>query len=224
MSGPLPFSREQFFAVFALYNEAVWPAHVIAYGLGLAAVAVALRRRADRPRGDMFVAATLALMWLFAGAAYHLMFFSAINALAPLFAALFVAEAGILAFFGVVRRRIAFGVDRKIDAIVGLSFVLYAMLLYPAIGFWAEGTHRTLPMFGIAPCPVTVFTFGMLLLTRGPTPWLALAPPLIWSVIGGSAAVLLGVVQDWALLASGPITLALLVWRRAGRGSALQAR
>ena len=32
----LPFTREQFFAVFAAYNEAVWPVQYLAYLLALA--------------------------------------------------------------------------------------------------------------------------------------------------------------------------------------------
>lgn len=31
----LPFTREQFLAVFVAYNEAVWPTQVLAYSLGL---------------------------------------------------------------------------------------------------------------------------------------------------------------------------------------------
>jgi len=39
----LPFSTEQFFAVFAGYNAAVWSAPVVAYGLGVVAIVAALR-------------------------------------------------------------------------------------------------------------------------------------------------------------------------------------
>jgi hypothetical protein len=30
----LPFSTEQFFAVFSAYNARIWPAQIAAYGLG----------------------------------------------------------------------------------------------------------------------------------------------------------------------------------------------
>ena len=73
--------------------------------------------------------------------------------------------------------------------------------------------YPEMPMFGVTPCPVTIFTFGMLLLTtRPPSRWL-LVIPFIWSLIGGSAAVLLGVPQDWALLASGLIAIPLILHR-----------
>jgi hypothetical protein len=70
-----------------------------------------------------------------------------------------------------------------------------------------------LPMFGVTPCPVTIFTFGMLLLTRQPVPRLLLAIPVLWSLVGGSAAMLLRVPQDWLLLVSGAIAVALLIRR-----------
>ena len=65
-------------------------------------------------------------------------------------------------------------------------------------------------MFGIAPCPVTVFTFGLLLLTTEWVPRRLLVIPVVWSVIGGSAAFLLAIPQDWPLLVSGVTVLALL--------------
>lgn len=89
----LPFTREQFFALFASYNETVWPAPVVAYVLGAVAVAGALRG------GDVasrLVAAVLALMWLWTAIAYHWLAFAAINDAAWVFGALFVAEAALL--------------------------------------------------------------------------------------------------------------------------------
>jgi hypothetical protein len=53
---------------------------------------------------------------------------------------------------------------------------------------------------------------GLLLLTTAPVPRALLAIPLAWSLLGGSAAFLLGVAQDWPLLFSGTATV-LLMWR-----------
>ncbi len=39
----LPSTTETLFSVLEQYNRAIWPAHVLAYGLGLAAVVLALR-------------------------------------------------------------------------------------------------------------------------------------------------------------------------------------
>jgi hypothetical protein len=39
----------------------------------------------------------------------------------------------------------------------------------------------------------------MLLLARHPQPWLLAGIPLLWCLIGGTAAIFLGVPEDWAL-------------------------
>ncbi len=44
----LPFDSPQFFAVFARYNLAVWPAQVVLNGLAIALVMVVLRAWSDR--------------------------------------------------------------------------------------------------------------------------------------------------------------------------------
>jgi hypothetical protein len=69
-----------------------------------------------------------------------------------------------------------------------------------------------MPMFGITPCPVTLFSFGVLLLAQGPVPRRLLVIPFVWALVGGSAAFLLAVPQDWPLFASGLLVVPWL-WR-----------
>ena len=64
-----------------------------------------------------------------------------------------------------------------------------------------------LPIFGVTPCPVTIFTLGLFLLADR-VPKSLLIIPVLWSLIGGSAAFLLDVRQDWALLVSGVVAAA----------------
>lgn len=66
-------------------------------------------------------------------------------------------------------------------------------------------------MFGVTPCPVTIFSFGMLLPAIRPIPRLVLDIPLVWSPIGGSAAILFRIPQDWVLLVSGLTSVPLIV-------------
>ncbi|HEY4985638.1 MAG TPA: DUF6064 family protein, partial [Bradyrhizobium sp.] len=82
---------------------------------------------------------------------------------------------------------------------------------YPAIGILMGHASEELPMFGVTPCPVTIFTFGMLLLATRPLRRLILVIPLLWSLIGGSAAILLGIPQDWLLLVSALPSIPLIV-------------
>jgi hypothetical protein len=218
----LPFTVGQFLTVFASYNKAIWPVQFLAYLLGAAAFALAFR---GGPRSDRTIATILATMWAVTAIGYHLMSFAAINKAAYGFGALFLIEAALLAYAGVYRNRLNFGFHGDLAAWVGVFFVVYAAVLYPLIGIASGHHYPKLPMFGITPCPVTIFTLGMLLLTVNQPPGYLLAIPLLWSLIGGSAAILLQIPQDWLLLASGAITALLLLVRRSRSGlGAMTAR
>jgi Family of unknown function (DUF6064) len=65
-------------------------------------------------------------------------------------------------------------------------------------------------MFGVTPCPVTIFSFGCLLLTTKPISRRVLVIPVLWAFIGGAAALPLGVWQDWMLPVAAVAALGLL--------------
>src|SRR5215218_8266080 len=199
----LPFTPEQFTAVFASYNGAIWPMQFFAYVLGALAFGLAFR---GGPSSDRIIAVILAVMWAFTGIGYHLTFFAAINKAAYGFGALFLVEAVALTYAGAYRTRLEFGFRGDPAAWVGVLFVGYAAALYPLIGISTGHHYPELPMFGVTPCPVTIFTLGMLLLTTNSPSGYLLPIPLLWSLIGGSAAILLQIPQDWLLLASGAVT------------------
>jgi hypothetical protein len=68
-------------------------------------------------------------------------------------------------------------------------------------------------MFGVAPCPTTIFTFGLLLWANKPVPVYILVIPLIWSIIGTMAAVSLQVPQDYGLGIAGIVGTVLVIMR-----------
>jgi hypothetical protein len=155
-------------------------------------------------------------MWGWTGVAYHALHFSVINQAAYAFAALFVAQAVLLLYAVVVRGGVAFRPGADPVHGLGWALVAYALVLYPLVGLWFGHAVAQLPMFGITPCPLTLFTLGLLLMAAPPARGL-LVIPLLWSAIGGSAAALLGVPQDWPLLLGGGVVVCLLAaqrWRR----------
>jgi hypothetical protein len=212
----LPFTREQFLGVFAEYNTAVWPVQVVAYVLGLIVVVALLR---PSLLGHRLAASALAAMWVWTGVAYHGLFFARINPVALAFGALFVVQGLLFVIAGVAGRRLVFGHSAGFASALGWALVAYAAVLYPLLGQSTGHAYPAQPMFGITPCPVTLFTFGVLLLTSAPVPRWLLIIPLAWSLVGGSAAFMLGVPQDWPLLFSG-LTIVLLVLRDRRRAEA----
>jgi len=213
----LPFTHEQFLDVFARYNVAVWPVQVLAYLLAVAMVVTLVR---PAPTSGRLIGGGLAAMWLWTGIGYHWMFFADINKAAWVFGALFVAQGVLLLFMTVVRDRIRFAPSNNLSSKVGWVFVAYALVIYPLIGLTTGSVYPGMPMFGITPCPVTIFTFGLLLLASSAVPWWVLVIPFIWSLIGGSAAVLLQVPQDWFLLVSGIVAVPMILRGRRRRALA----
>jgi hypothetical protein len=206
----LPFTRDQFLQVFADYNLETFPSQIVAYSL--AAGMLVLLWRPGR-NTDRLLSAGLALMWLWTGVVYQGIFFAAVNPVAVAFGAAFVLQAGLLIFFGTLRNELSFALPRTNVGWLGAALVTYSAVLYPLIGMWIGHSYPEMPMFGITPCPVTLFTFGLLLMTSSRVPLWVLVVPFVWSLIGGSAAVLLAVPQDWVLLASGFVVCALLIYR-----------
>jgi hypothetical protein len=206
----LPFTTEQFLGVFERYNQAIWPMQVVAYLLGLAAVALAIR---PARHSDRVVSAILAFFWLWTGAAYHLAFFRQINPLAAAFGVAFILQAILFAVSGMARERLTFRAGTDRITLVGWLFVGYAMVAYPLIGTWLGHGYPRSPGFGVAPCPTAIFTFGLLLWTRSPVPIYRLLIPFAWSLLGAWAAVALGIREDIGLLIAGLLGTSLLVWR-----------
>jgi hypothetical protein len=133
-----------------------------------------------------------------------------INPAAYGFAALFVVQ-GLLFFgYGTVAGRLRFMSVTGWHGLLGFVLVAYAMVAYTALGYFMGHAWPSLPIFGVAPCPTTIFTFGMLMMASGPLPVWLVAIPVFWAATGASAAVLLGVPEDLGLLISGLLGAALL--------------
>jgi hypothetical protein len=212
----LPFTREQFFDLFADYNGALWPA---AIALWAASAAICALRLSTRRPGDRWVSALLVGHWAWSALAYHAAFFTRINRAAWLFAALFLGQAVLLFRAGVVQRRLSFAPWGTAWAPVAWVLIGYS-LAYPAINAIDQRSWLRIPTFGV-PCPTTIFTAGVLMLAT-PRSWGLATVPVIWSAIGGSAAFLLGVPADFALPIAG-MALAIFSLRRTRQGVRLQA-
>ena len=207
----LPFSKQQFFEVFAAYNEAVWPMPLWLVNLAVLAVLAVLWRGRYT---DQIVSTALGLLWLWSGVIYHLVFFRRVNPAALVFGVLFVIQS--VGFFccALRRTRLHFKAPRTEPRTLLGGFVLtYALILYPLIGR-AIGHHWPFtPTFG-APCPLVLFTFGLLFWTEAGRPRRLLIIPLIWALIGSSAVLEFGMYEDTALLITALYAAAVLLPKR----------
>lgn len=198
----LPFTHDQFLDVFAAFNAALWPAALLLWLATAWALATWVRRGEAASR---MLAALLALHWAWSAIAYHLAFFRAINPAALLFALFFLVQAALFLWFGVVRRELRWRLDASPAGILGGALAVYGMA-YPAINVAFGLEYPRMPAFGV-PCPTTLVTAGVLLAAAPGSPRLVNVVPMLWTVVAGSAAWLLGIRADFALFAAGLLLL-----------------
>ena len=192
----LPFSESEFLDVFGAYNTALWPA---VFGLWIASGFVFVRLLGGTKLGRGLTL-LLALHWAWAGVAYHLGFFASINPAARLFGALFSVQAALFAKDVLSRTRSSYAWEYTPRRVSGALLCGYS-LVYPILAAWLVEPYPRTPTFGV-PCPTTLFTVGVLMMANRVRLHLLVIPTL-WSLIGGSAAILFGVPTDYVLLATG---------------------
>jgi hypothetical protein len=201
-----PFTSAEFFDVFARYHEWLWPAPLVLLALGAGLVTLAL----VAPRQSRVVVGGLAALWTWMAVMYHFAFFSLVTPMAYAFGALFLVQAGLLAWHGLHTRRLhlARPVDRP-SRIVGLLLAAYALVGYPLVAYGLGQRYPAFPTFGL-PCPTTILTFALLVWCVHPVPKVLLVIPTAWAVLGVSAAVSFGVGEDLALPIAAALAIAVL--------------
>jgi hypothetical protein len=204
----LPFDTAAFLGTFAAFNRATWP---VLLALWIASAAAAWWLAAGRARGP-WLAALLGVHWLWSGIAYHLWAFTRINPAAAWFSVAFVLE-GLLLVMAGRRGRLRFGWDASLRHLAGLA-LLALSLAYPMLTIASGLRPPAAPMFGV-PCPTVLFTAGVLLMADLPVPRALLIIPAAWSLVGGSAALLLGMTPDLLLFGALAALLPLMLPREA---------
>jgi hypothetical protein len=205
-----PFTTEQFLDVFKVYNLTVWPAQIFLIILALMAIFLAIYRT---KYSDIVITFTLVFYWLWIGIVYHLMFFTKINTAAYGFAVLFVIQSILFFYLGFIKHSLQFKYSHNVNGLIAIVLFLYALIFYPLLGYYFGHFYPATPTFGL-PCPTTIFTFGMLLLLEEKIRKKLFIIPVLWSIIGFTAAIKLGILQDIGLLVAAILTIAVLVFGR----------
>lgn len=193
----LPYTQEAFFALFDVYNSAMWPGQWMAGLLGIAGLWMVLEPSALKAR---LTALIVAGFWLWTGTAFHLLYFTSLNFWAYGFAALFLIQGLVFLYAGGVKNRLQPERSDSRAKRIGLGLMLFGLIGYPVLGWFAGHVYPRAPTFGITPCPTVIYTLGYLLTLEKPRSWAIAAGPVIWAIIGSTSAYSLGVVEDLALL------------------------
>ena len=214
LSDFLLFSPRTYYRLYELYNAAIWPAQVVALGLGLAIRVLLRRLTASRERA---IAAILAGCWLWVAIAFHARRYATINWAAAYFAAAFALEAALLIWFGVVRGRLSF--DRSVDLATraGRGIFLFALVIEPPVCPLLGRRWRGVEIFGVAPDPTAIATLGILLLAGGGGRWALFVVPAVWCAVSGATLLAMKSPDSWIPPLAGALTVALAIRHERGR-------
>lgn len=211
----MPFTSEEFLNLFEEYNISLWPLQMLLYLLGIFAITfIMIRKRTE----GVAVNVSLAILWFWMGAVYHLLYFSTINSLAFLFGIMFIIQSAIFIWSGVLGDQLVYRWKLDVKGITGLLFVIFSFLIYPFLSAFFGHSYPQTPTFGL-PCPTTIFTFGILLFSTKKLSWYIFIIPLVWSFIGFSAALNLDMKEDYSLLVAGIVGALFLMFSRYPEGA-----
>jgi len=203
-------TEAQLLEVFATYNPMIWPMQIVAYLIGLSAVYLAVRKTTISKRA---IPAILAFFWLWVGLAFWLP--SVFQGYMPgiFFTALFLIQGGLLAA-QTIKPGLEFGFKRDACAWAGVFCLLYALVGYPLAGAMVGHAYPYMSPFGLTPCPVVTFTFGLLLLTTSKVPKILLIIPFFYAM-SGFLWISIGMWEDIGMLLSGLVGAGLILYRDA---------
>lgn len=199
----LLFSPRTYFRLHELYNLEIWPAQLVALALGVLVLVLGLQHGRVQRRIAM---ALLALGWCWVAWAFHYRHYATINWAAPWFGAAFAVEAGLLAWFGVLRGAITLNPFRDWRTRAGLALFVFALLLHPPFEVLLGRSWMEAGVFGTSPDPTVLATLGILLMARH-CHRLLLPVPLAWCAVGGATLWTMDAPGAWLLPAAGALVL-----------------
>jgi hypothetical protein len=172
------FSESAYHRQFELYNQAIWPLHILIVIISLVILYVLWQR----PRWcGRFISAVLMVSWTWVAYAYLYQRFYQIHVVAHWYALAFVIQAFLIARYGLYENRLArFTADRT-RLMLGYTMLSTSLLVYPFIAAMTDRSWNQSEMFVLCPDPTAIATLGILLLYR--TPVVLFVIPVLWLLI-----------------------------------------
>ena len=205
-------TNAQILAAFESYNLDIWPMQAVAYLLGIVALFFSVKRTQGSGR---ITSAILSFLWLWTGVVFCVFYFVPIFAPGYGMGVLMIIQ-GAMFLAAALRPRLSFRFESGVYSTIGILFIAYAMIGYPVVGhFVGHDYPRTLP-FGLVPCPTTVFTFGLFMLSEKKTSRYFLVIPILFT-ISAVVPVSRGIPEDIGLMIAGVIGTVMILIRDSKR-------
>jgi hypothetical protein len=174
------FSETAYYRQFELYNQATWPLHFVAVLFALL-VGYGLWKKPDW--GGRVVSVMLVVSWCWVAWAFLYQRFYQIHVVADMYALGFVLQAGLLAWYGVVRNRLGLVAASQPRMVIGAGVLFVALVVYPFIALISGRSWLQFEMFALAPDPTVLATLAILLLYKAPG--ILYVIPVVWVIVSG---------------------------------------
>ena len=194
----LSFSLEEFLVVLENYNVAIWPLQIIAYALILLVLFILLK---PTKYSTKIVSAILSFFWLFTGIVFCFIYWAPSHIFGYIFGICCTAQ-GLLFLYSLLRSDITIGLPNKANMLIGVLFILYAVIGYQILGYYLDHIYPKFFAVGLVPCPTTIFTFGLFVIVNTKIPIKYVAIPFVIS-LGGFLAAYNGIYEDIGLIILG---------------------
>src|SRR5919205_2557847 len=155
LSDFLLFSARTYYRLIERYNQAIWPAQILAIALGLFLLT---SLRSNKAWYGRVISGVLALIWVWVGVAFLWRRYANINWAVGYLVPLFVLEGIMLIWTGAAARELNFGTSRTPLRVVSGALLVVATLVYPVLAPLAGRSWQAAEVFGMAPDPTVVGT------------------------------------------------------------------
>jgi hypothetical protein len=208
---------DDFYSTLQSYNETFWPMIIFTFLLGVVVVYLAARKRSS----NKTISAILSFLWIWSGIVFFIIYYGPMDAeflglVIPgvwyLGGILFLIQGVLFFILGVVKSSLSFRLGSDWLSGVGALMIVYAMVIYPVIGFLTGYSYPRYPVFGIAPCPLTIFSIGLFQWSDIKMPIAIVLIPFIWALMGIMPVLALNVWADIGELLSAIIGFPLILY------------
>jgi len=154
------FSQTAYYRQFELYNQSIWPLHCVAILFALMIFYALWKNPVGAGRS---VALLFVVSWVWVAWAFLYQRFYQIHVVADWYAFGFILQAGLIAWYGVIKNRFTLSVESRPKVKIGSGLLFIALVVYPFIAVISGRSWMQFEMFSLAPDPTVLATLAMLL-------------------------------------------------------------
>jgi hypothetical protein len=190
---------ETWLSVYASYNSAFFPVHILFYVIALGAFIFALIRPGTA--ANIILKSILAILWAWTSVLFFILHYAPENNAGYTFGVVFLILT-IMFITDIFLKKLYFDPGHnKNYTYVGIGFAAWAAVAYPILSLALGRGWSAMAMFPIMPGPLVIFTSGVLLLTLKESHTWFFGIPFIWALIQGiGAPTYWGLYEDYSIV------------------------